>query len=217
MARSLTHQSGSLVASIRYETARSSRVRFRISIAVRRSSSSLSLTSSSTASTTRGPPILPSASAARLRTHQSASLIASSRNFTESAVPISLRTSTAERRAYSDSSCRTLTRYLTVCGLRTRISTSTARFCTSMSLSASALTTGSISAIRSNLARAARTAWRMNLLGSLIWAVIARSTAGVWKRARISSMWRRTTGSLPSTLAIRSGIEPSSATSPTIL
>ncbi len=58
-ARSLTHQSGSLVASIRLLTARSSLVWFRISIAARRMLSSRSRTSSSTASMTLGPPILP--------------------------------------------------------------------------------------------------------------------------------------------------------------
>ena len=74
-ARSLTHQSVSRVASIRLSTARSSFVWLRISMAARRMSSSLSRTSCSTASMTFGPPILPSASAARLRTHQSLSLM----------------------------------------------------------------------------------------------------------------------------------------------
>ena len=59
---------------------------------------------------TFGPPILPSASPARLRTHQSSSLMASSRNFTDLASPISFSTSTAARRAYSFSSLSTGTR-----------------------------------------------------------------------------------------------------------
>ncbi len=62
--------------------ARSSLVWFRISIAARRMSSSWSRISSSAASITRGPPILASASAARLRTHQSSSLIDCSSSFT---------------------------------------------------------------------------------------------------------------------------------------
>ena len=54
-ARSLTHQSLSLVASMRCPTARSSLVWLRISTAARRMSSSWSPTSCSTASTTFGP------------------------------------------------------------------------------------------------------------------------------------------------------------------
>ena len=65
-------------------------------MAARRMSSSLSRTSSSTASMTFGPPILPSASPARLRTHQSSSLSACSRYLTERASPTSLSTSTAD-------------------------------------------------------------------------------------------------------------------------
>ena len=106
-ARSLTHQSASRVAWMRDSTARSSLVWLRISMAARRMSSSLSRTSCSTASMTFGPPILPSASAARLRTHQSLSLSASSRYLTDLALPISLSTSTAARRAFSFSSFST--------------------------------------------------------------------------------------------------------------
>ena len=85
-ARSLTHQSLSRVAWMSESTARSSLVWLRISMAARRMSSSLSRTSCSTASMTFGPPILPSASAARLRTHQSLSLRASSRYLTDCGV-----------------------------------------------------------------------------------------------------------------------------------
>jgi len=76
-------------------------------MAARRMSSSLSRTSCNTASITFGPPILPSASAARLRTHQSLSLSASSRYLTDLALPISFSTSTAARRAFSFSSFST--------------------------------------------------------------------------------------------------------------
>ncbi len=65
---------------------------------------------------TFGPPILPSASAARLRTHQSLSFSAPSRWRTELAVPTSFSTSTAARRAYSFSSFSTSIRYLMVSG-----------------------------------------------------------------------------------------------------
>src|SRR5213082_2329689 len=99
-ARSLTHQSASRVAWMRDSTARSSLVWLRISMAARRMSSSLSRTSCSTASMTFGPPILPSASAARLRTHQSLSLSTSSRYLTDLALPISLSTSTAQQRGH---------------------------------------------------------------------------------------------------------------------
>ena len=68
---------------------------------MRRTSSSLSETSSSAALMTFGPPILPSASAARLRTHQSASRIAFSRYLTELSSPTTFSTSTAARRACS--------------------------------------------------------------------------------------------------------------------
>ena len=106
-ARSLTHQSLSRVAWISESTARSSLVWFRISMAARRMSSSLSRTSCSTASITFGPPILPSASAARLRTHQSLSFSDSSSDLTDLALPISFSTSTAARRAFSFSSLST--------------------------------------------------------------------------------------------------------------
>ena len=55
---------------------------------------------------TLGPPILPSASAARLRTHQSLSFNASNRYFTDFAFPTSFKTSTAARREFSFSSLR---------------------------------------------------------------------------------------------------------------
>ncbi len=115
-ARSHTHQSLSLVASISCATARSSLVWFRISMAARRMSWFSSLMRASTASTTRGPPILPRASAARVRTHQSLSAITSNRYLTDLEVPTTFRTSTAARRAYSFSSLSTSTRNFTVSG-----------------------------------------------------------------------------------------------------
>ena len=166
-ARSLTHQSLSLVASIRWARARSSLVWFRISIAVRRTSSSLSETSWSAAPMTCGPPILPSASAARLLTHQSASRIAFSRYFTEVSSPTTFSTSTAARRAPSDSSFSTSTRCRTVSGCLLRHRSSIAGFCTSSSESRSSGATraGSTSPLPFVMARSA--AERTSLFGSL--------------------------------------------------
>ena len=166
-ARSLTHQSASRVAWISESTARSSLVWFRISMAARRMSSSLSRTSCSTASMTFGPPILPSASAARLRTHQSLSLIEPSRYFTDCASPTSFSTSTAARRAFSFSSLSTSIRYFIVSGWFALITTSIARLCTSISGSRSSAATRSMSIGPSMRCSAESVAPRISLFGSL--------------------------------------------------
>ena len=82
---------------------------------------------------TCGPPIFPSASAARLRTHQSASRIALSRYLIELSSPTTFSTSTAARRACSDSSFSISTRWRTVSGCLLRHRSSMAGFWTSSS------------------------------------------------------------------------------------
>ena len=136
-ARSLTHQSGSFVASISRSKARLSRHVQRISIAARRMFSSLSLTSSKTASMTRGPPIRASASEARDRTHQSSSPTASSRYLMLCVVPISFKISTAARRLNSFSALSAGSRCFAVSGSFARQMTSIALFMTSRSGSSS--------------------------------------------------------------------------------
>ena len=166
-ALSRTHQSSSSVALIRCSTADSSFVALRISIAVRRISSSLSLINATTALTTLGPPISASASPARDRTHQSSSLRTLSKSLTESTSPSSLSTSTAARREYSDSSFSASARYLTVSGCFIWIIMSTALLCTSRSGSTSNLLTASIRTLPGRFASAVSAALRTILLGSL--------------------------------------------------
>ena len=213
-ARSLTHQSLSFVASIRYETARSSLVWFSISIAVRRTSSSLSETSSSAELMTCGPPIFPSASAARLRTHQSASRIARSRYLIELSSPTTFSTSTAARRACSDSSFSTSTRWRTVSGCLLRHRSSMAGFWTSSSGSRSSGATSAGSTWPLPFAMARKAADLTSLLGSFSVLCSAARTLGVSKRASSEMMCVRAMVSLPSTRATSSSTLVASTSSP---
>ncbi len=165
---------------------------------------------------TVGPPILPSASAARLRTHQSASRMAFNRNLTELSSPTTFSTSTAARRAPSDSSFNTSTRWRIVSGCLLRHRISIAGFWTSMSGSRSsgAIVDGSVSPLPLAIAR--RAAARTSLFGSLSVCCSAARTLGVSNRASIEMMWVRAMVSLPSTREISSSTESVSTSSPAI-
>ncbi len=156
---------------------------------------------------TCGPPILPSASAARLLTHQSASRIAFSRYLTELSSPTTFSTSTAARRAPSDSSFSTSTRWRTVSGCLLRHRSSIAGFCTSSSGSRSSGATraGSTWPLPFVMARSA--AARTSLFGSLSVRCSAARTFGVSKRASSEMMCVRAIVSLPSTRETSSSTE----------
>ena len=183
-------------------------------MAARRTSSSSSRISSMTASTTRGPPILPSASAARVRTHQSSSLMTCSSCLMSRAVPRWFSTSTAARRAYSFSSFSTSMRYFIVSGSLARTTTSIARFATSRSGSRSSWGPDRLRCGPSILDSALSAAWRISLFGSRSCVWIAADTSGRLKRDRMLMMCMRAIESLPSMRLVSSGIDASSASSP---